>query len=204
MCNQWLIAQPASVQRPVKLYSSHPISDGLHFKNCLLEEGHTHTHTGETHFQTHMVNKGVHTRSNPCRTLISHTLSRAHTLQPRTNSRRVFQGYCPDQMFTIWNSRGRKKNTPSYKNPSRKKLPLDPGVRRLRDPASPRPRPSCGSSAPSFASWGLMICTSTLQGQLPRAFNPRRYDTMLNTVPSISLLFAHLSSSGSFSAIPPC
>lgn len=93
MCNQWLIAQPASVQRPVKLYSSHPISDRLHFKNCLLEEGHTHTHTGETHFQTHTVNKGLHTRSNPCRTLISHTLSRAHTLQPRTNSRRVFQGY---------------------------------------------------------------------------------------------------------------
>lgn len=80
MCNQWLIAQPASVQRPIKLYSSHPISDRLHFKNCLLEEGHTHTHTGETHFQTHEVNKGVHTRSNPCRTLTSQTLSRAHTL----------------------------------------------------------------------------------------------------------------------------
>lgn len=48
MCNQWLIAQPASVQRPVKLYSSHPISDRLHFKNCLLEEGHTHPHRWNT------------------------------------------------------------------------------------------------------------------------------------------------------------
>lgn len=37
------------------------------------------------------------------------------------------------------------------------------------------------------SSWALMICTSTLQGQLPRAFNPQRYDTMLDVGSSITI-----------------
>lgn len=62
-------------------------------------------------------------------------------------------------------------------------------MRQLWDIAYPRTWPGCSSNVPSSSSWGLMICTSTLQGQLPRAFNPQRYDTMLNVVSSISLLF---------------
>lgn len=61
--------------------------------------------------------------------------------------------------------------------------------------------PGSSSNVPSSSSsWGLMICTSTLRGQLPRAFNPQRYDTMLDVVSSIriSLLFLFSSLFPSF------
>lgn len=148
MCNQWLIAQPASVQRPVKLYSSHPISDRLHFKNCLLEEGHTHTHRWNTLSDTQGKQGRAYTFEPLQNSHKPHFISGSHAIathkQPPGLSGLLWfpphPSTCPDQMFTIWNSRGRKKDAPSYKDPSGKRLPLDPGVRQLWDPASPRPR----------------------------------------------------------------
>lgn len=120
MCNQWLIAQPASVQRPIKLYSSLPISDRAHFKNCLLE-GHTHTnthmHAGETHFQTHRSQTRmclyVWTFAGLSQPTLYLRLTRYRHGQTAAGSFRVtliFSNLCPDEMFIISNTLAKKKN----------------------------------------------------------------------------------------------
>lgn len=98
-----------------------------------------------------------------------------------------FSPLCPDEMFivsnTLWKNIHVRKRSPSWKW-----LPLESSMSQLWDMAHPRTWPGCSSNVPPSSSWGLMLCTSTLPGQLPRAFNPQRYDTMLNIVSSISLL----------------
>ena len=195
------------MQRPVKLYSSHPISDRAHFKNCLLEEGpqvkYTFKYTQAKHGCVHTCEPLQYSRS-------PHVISGSHAIDTRKQPLGLSGLLWFSPPLSRWNVYlkycGEKKK--KKRNTQVKKILLGRGCLWILACGSCVTWPlgvlGCGSCAPSFSLWGLMICTGTLQGQLPRAFNPWRYDTMLNAVPSISLLFTLLSSSGSFIAITPC